>query len=281
MVTTKSNCAKRVLLRLVSRLKIWSPMQLIIWGAMFCAISAPCAELTPHTTTIEGRRPVYWASVRADSFVASVTMQPTVLPFDMNSSNSIKGETGDFKPVTYLFGKGMLNRRDLSQIDRIYSVARTRRVPIVSSGGDWVIAEFFGANSHVPTCRYEMLGKTVRTQYILDPRGRVVRIADMGWRTDVADPRRSGDIRANPNKHATWIRVFDLSGKGDLNLVATAWVVDVRERGPDDSPPVQDELRFSDANGKRVWADQRRFEAALQLNLTAGEIAVSHSCPID
>jgi hypothetical protein len=281
MTGVKPHRAERVALRLASRSRIWLPMQLIVFGATFFTVSALRAEPASHTITIESSRPAYWARVRDDGFVTSVTMQPNALPLDMNSSNSIEGETGDFKPVTYRFGKGILNRRALSPIDRIYTVARIRAVPIVSSGGDWVIAESFEADSHVPRCRYEMLGQTVRTQYVLDKHGRVVRVADIGWRTDVADPRRSGDIRSNPGKHATWIRVFDVNGKGGLNLIGTAWVVDARERGLDDSPPARAELRFSDANGKRVWADQRRFEAALGLDLAARAIAMPQTNPID
>jgi hypothetical protein len=272
MIAAKTHCAEQVALRFESKLRIWMLMPLIVLGA----ISTPCTGLASHMTSIEGRRPSYWGSVRDNGFVASVTMQPTVLPLDMNSGNSIKAEAGGFKPVTYLFGERILNRRALARIDTIYQVARTRRVPIVSTGGDWVIAEFFRAGSHVPQCRYEMLGKSVRTQYILDPRGRVVRIADVGWQTDVADPRRSGNLRVGPGKHATWIRVFDVSGNRALNLIAAAWVVDAGERGPDDSPPLQGQLRFGNAKGKSIWVDQRRFESALGLDLTARAIAVSN-----
>jgi hypothetical protein len=138
-----------------------------------------------------------------------------------------------------------------------------------------MIAESFQAGSHTPKYRYEMLGRVVRTQYILDSHGRVVRIADIGWRTDVSDPRRSGDIRASYGVHATWIRIFDVNGKGGLNLVADARVADTRERRPDDSPPAQDKLIFSNLNGQQTWPDQRHFEAALGLDLTAKAIALS------
>lgn len=261
----------RVELRLASHARISLLKQLIVFGAM----SMPCAGFASRLSSIEGQQPTYWGSVRDDGFVASVTMRPTALPFDMNRGNSIKGETGEFKPVTYLFGERLLKRKALSSIEKIYSVARIRRVPIVSSGGDWVIAEFFGAGSHIPKYRYEMLGKTVQTQYVLDLRGRVIRLADIGWRTDVANPLRSGDIRVDASKHATWIRVFDVRGNGDLHLVATAWVVDTGMREPDDAPPACDQLRFGNANGKSIWADQRRFESALGLDFTARAIAVS------
>jgi hypothetical protein len=122
------------------------------------------AKAAPHTTLLEGTRPAYLARIRDDGSVASVTMQPATLPLDMNSGNSIKGETGDFKPVTYRFGARVLNRRSLSHIARVYSVQRARIVPIVSSGGDWVIAASFGAGSHTPTFRYEMLGAAVQSQ---------------------------------------------------------------------------------------------------------------------
>jgi hypothetical protein len=235
------------------------------------SLSSHDAEAGPRTTLLEGTHPAYVARIRDDGSVALVTMQPTALALDMNSDNSIKGETGDFKPVTYRFGAGVLNRRSLSHIDKVYSVERIRAVPIVSSGGDWVVAEFFGAGSHTPKFRYEILGTAVRSQYVLDRQGRITRIADIGWRTDTADPARSGLVVGT---HATWIRVFDVNKKGVPKLVAAAWTNDVRERGVDDAPPVLQELKFGDANGKPIWADQQRLKAALGLDLTARAVSV-------
>jgi hypothetical protein len=246
---------------------------IVIASALACSLCAHDAQAASRTTPYESTRPAYVAHVRDDGSVASVTMQPAALALDMNTDNSIKGETGDFKPVTYRFGVGVLNRRSLSRIDKAYSVERIRVVPIVSSGGDWVVAEYFGAGSHTPKFRYEMLGTTVRSQYVLDRRGRTMRIADIGWRTDTADPARSGLVAGT---HATWIRVFDVKKNGRPRLVAAAWTNDVRERGSDDAPPVLQELKFGDANGKPIWADQQRFEAALGLDLTARAVSVEH-----
>jgi hypothetical protein len=246
---------------------------IIITTALACSLSTQAAEARPHTTLYESTRPAYVARIRDDGSVASITMQPSALPLDMNPDNSIKGETGDFKPVTYRFGAGVLNRRSLSRIDKVYSVERIRVVPIVSSGGDWVVAEFLAAGSRTPRFRYEMLGTTIKSQYVLDRQGRVIRIADIGWRTDTADPVRSGLVSGT---HPTWIRVFDVNKKGQPKLVAAAWTNDVRERGSDDASPALHDLKFGDANGKPMWADQQRFEAALGLDFTAKAVLAEH-----
>jgi hypothetical protein len=252
-------------------------IKLLIAGMVFTALaSSPPIQnaiAAPHTTLLESTRPAYLARIRDDGSVASVSMHPATLPLDMNTDNSIKGETGDFKPVTYRFGAGVLNRRSLSSISQLYSVQRVRFVPIVSSGGDWVIAESFGAGSHKPTFRYEMLGTAVRSQYILDGQGNVTRIADIGWQTDTADPARAGIV---VGAHATWIRVFDVNKKGRLKLVAAAWTNATGKRGADDPPPAQRELGFGDANGRPIWADQQRFEKALGLDFTARAVSVEH-----
>jgi hypothetical protein len=244
-----------------------------ITTALTCLPSTHVAEAASPTTLYESTRPAYVARIRDDGSIASITMRPIALPLDMNAANSIKGETGDYKPVTYRFGAGVLSRRSLSRIDKVYSVERIRAVPIVSSGGDWVVAEFFGAGSHTPRFRYEMLGSAVKRQYVLDRQGRVIRIADVGWQTDNADPARSGLVVGT---HPSWIRVFDVNKKGRPKLVAAAWTNDVRERTSDDASPMLRDLRFGDANGKPIWPDQPRFEAALGLDFSAKAVVAEH-----
>ncbi|WP_233869162.1 hypothetical protein [Paraburkholderia adhaesiva] len=134
------------------------------------------------------------------------------------------------------------------------------------------MAEFFGAGSHIPKCRYEMLRKTVLIEYVLDPYGRVMRIADIGWQTDSADPRRTGKQVMYVGKYRTWIRVYDVDSRGVLRLVAAAWSTRSQEHRSDDLPPAENELVFGNVRGKRLWANRRNFEAALGLDLTARAI---------
>ncbi|RQH02186.1 hypothetical protein [Paraburkholderia dinghuensis] len=252
----------------------WPAGLIAIAIGSLCVTSAQTAESAEHTTSIEGQRPAYYARIRDDGSVKSVSMSPTALRLDMNSGNSIKAEAADFKPVTYWFGKSVLNRKMLARISSVYTVPRIRTVPIVSSGGDWVVAEFFGAGSHIPNCRYEMLRKTVLTQYVLDSRGRVMRIADIGWQTDSADPRRTDEHVMYVGKYRTWIRAYDVDSRGDLRLVAAAWSTRSQEHRSGDLPPAENELVFGNVRGKQLWANKRNFEAALGLDLAARAILV-------
>lgn len=241
--------------------------------ALFGAIHVQTAESAERATWLEGHRPAYSARIRDDGSVKSISMSPTVLRLDMNRGNSIKAEAADFKPVTYWFRKAVLKREALAQISGVYAVPRIRTVPIVSSGGDWVIAEFFGGRSHIPKCRYEMSRKTVLTQYVLDGRGRVVRIADIGWQTDSSDPERTDARVMRVGKHRTWIRVYDVDGQGVSRLVAAAWAKRSQEYKADDPPPAENELAFGNPRGTQLWTDRPRFEAALGLDLAAKLIA--------
>jgi hypothetical protein len=112
----------------------------VIATVLLVVIHLQAAEPAERTTWIEGRRPAYSARIRDDGSVKSISMSPTVLRLDMNSGNSIKAEAADFKPVTYWFRKKALKRQALAQIGSVYAVPRIRTVPIVSSGGGWVVA---------------------------------------------------------------------------------------------------------------------------------------------
>lgn len=240
--------------------------------ALVGAIHLQAAESAERTTWLEGQRPAYSARIRDDGSVKSISMSPTVLRLDMNSGNSIKAEAADFKPVTYWFRKSVLKRQALAQISSVYAVSRIRTVPVVSTGGDWVVAEFFGARSHVPKCRYEMSGRKVLTQYVLDRRGRVIRIADIGWQTDTADPERSDAHVMRIGNFRTWIRVYDVDGHGVPRLAAAAWATRSQEQKAGDFPPAENELAFGNARGTPLWVNRQQFEAALGLDLAASLI---------
>ncbi|WP_157694745.1 hypothetical protein [Caballeronia fortuita] len=72
----------------------------------------------------------------------------------MSVANSIKSETGEFKPARYSFPAARVPQTLLTHLTGIYGYERRRDVPIVSTGGDWVIAEYFRAGSHVPVSRF-------------------------------------------------------------------------------------------------------------------------------
>lgn len=236
------------------------------------SIHISSAHAAEPTTALEGHHPAFYAQIRTDRSIKSLSIQPTLLPLDIDSGNAIKGETGDYKPATYWFRKQALRADQLRPITRVYAVARVRMVPIVSSGGNWVVAEYFDARSHVPACRYTLLGDTVLSQYVLDKRGKVVRIADIGWRTDSDVPERAAARTTPIGKHPTWIRVFDVRADGTLRLVATAWSNRGESDKADAPPPRPDELRFGDAQGHPVWTGMRQFETALGLDLSAKKI---------
>jgi hypothetical protein len=248
-------------------------LPVLLLTGLLASIQTAGAAPAEHTTELEGRHSSFFALVRDDGSVKSVSLQPALLPLDIDSGNAIKGETGDFKPATYWFRKETLRAQQLNPITRIYAVARVRTVPIVSSGGDWVVAEYFAAGSHVPACRYTLLGESVLSQYVLDRHGKVVRIADVGWRTDTDVPERAA-LRVTPiGQHPTWIRVFDVNADGALRLMGTAWTLHAPHAGSDAPPPRPEDLRFGNAEGRERWTTMRQFETALGLDLSAKRIA--------
>lgn len=117
-----------------------------------------------------------------------------------------------------------------------------------------------------------MSGRKVLTQYVLDRRGRVIRIADIGWQTDTADPERSDAHVMRIGNFRTWIRVYDVDGHGVPRLAAAAWATRSQEQKADDSPPAENELAFGNARGKPLWVNRQQFEAALGLDLAASLI---------
>ncbi len=124
--------------------------------------------------------PPYVANV-AHGELISVAMPPRLLKLDMNDHNAVRSETGDYKPARYSFPAAHVPERTLHRLTDLYGYDRRRDVPIVSSGGDWVMAEYFLAGSHVPVARFQMLGKHVQRQEQLDRAGRTVRTIAIGW----------------------------------------------------------------------------------------------------
>ncbi|KIG04007.1 hypothetical protein [Caballeronia concitans] len=237
---------------------------------------AACAFAASGTAriveTIESTHPPYFAKV-SDGQVVSVALQPQALPRDMNPSNSIRSETGDFKPARYAFPGARVPKSVLTRLTDIYRYDRRRDVPIVSSGGDWVIAEYFRAGSHVPLARFQLLGKEVQRQERLDRTGKAVEVIVVGWAPaasteddDKTDPGTLGE-------HPAWIRVFKLSTAGKRTLVALAWRKKAFIAAPDryDAPDERD-LVFGLPSGVAKWPTEEAFLKAEHIDLNAASL---------
>ncbi|MBB5503131.1 hypothetical protein HDG37_007370 [Paraburkholderia sp. MM5384-R2] len=80
----------------------------------------------------------------------------------MNPENSVRSETNAYKPARYYFTGVTVPCTILSHLNEGYRYDRRWDIPIVSTAGDWVIAEYFRANSHIPTVRFRLLGNNVQ-----------------------------------------------------------------------------------------------------------------------
>ncbi len=219
---------------------------------------------------VESSRPPYFAQIDGGRLL-SLTIGPRQLALDMNPENSIRSETNDFKFARYHFPNSMVPRAVLANLREIYRYDRRRDVPIVSSGGDWVIAEYFRANSHIPIVRFRLLGKRVQRQEQLDSSGKVTRIVLVGWapHNSIEDDEQSEDASA-PGEHAAWIRVLKVSATGKKTLVAIAWKAggDKVSMSTDDEPKDGD-LYFGLPDGTRRWHSMGEFTKSLDVDLHA------------
>ena len=235
-----------------------------------CGSALPRAE--PSIKTVESSRPPYVARTAGDALI-SITLPPKLLGLDMNVENSIASETGDFKPARYSFPGTAVPQSVLHDLTRIYRYDRRRDVPIVSSGGDWVIAEYFAANSHVPASRFRLLGKQVQRQELLDRAGRTIRIITIGWaRRSTAEDDETTNM-SELGEHPAWIRVFKVSPAGKKTLVALAW----RRKGFATVPETYDEpdeelLMFGLPDGTVKWRTKAEFLKAQDIDLNAAKL---------
>ncbi|MDR5756136.1 hypothetical protein [Caballeronia sp. LZ035] len=239
---------------------------------VFLSLSAPLHATAPGRW-IESSDPPYVARV-ADGALLSIQLQPVRLKLDMNAHNSVRSETDDFKPARYSFPRAHVPQAVLHRLTDIYRYERRRDVPIVSSGGNWVIAEYFPAHSHIPVARFQLLGGRVQRQERLDRNGRTTQIVVIGW-ARVAAPadEEASDLTALGERPA-WIRVFRVSPSGSRTLVAVAR----RKRSftapphPDDVPHA-DDLTFGSAKGAPEWRSMAEFAAAQDIDLDAAALS--------
>ncbi|WP_156967194.1 hypothetical protein [Paraburkholderia ferrariae] len=226
------------------------------------------ASATPEI--IESSKPPYFAKIEGPRLV-SLTIEPRQLALDMNAENSIRSETNDFKPARYYFPNSLVPRSILSHLSGVYGYARRRDVPIVSSGGDWVISEFFPANSHIPLARFRLLGGKVQRQEQLDSSGKVTKIVLVGWapKGSVVDAEQR-DNTAPLGEHAAWIRVLNVSPTGKTTLVAMAWKASgaIGSTKMDDDPK-ESELYFGLPDGTRRWNSMDEFARSTGVDLRA------------
>ena len=235
----------------------------LIWHGAFASFPKE-----PVTETIESSSPPWFAKTTGGALI-SVTLPPKLLPLDMNAANSIKAEAGGFKPVRYSFPDATVPRSVLHNLTRVYTYARRRDVPIVSSGGDWVIAEYYRAGSHIPASRFQLLGNQVQRQEQLDRTGRITRIIAIGWapRTalddDTIDTSKLGDCPA-------WIRVFTVSPSGKKTLTALAWRTKrFTSASAADIAPDDKDLVFGLPDGSVKWNTKKAFLTANDIDLDA------------
>lgn len=243
----------------------------IVIGEPACATSAMSA--TPSIRTVQSSHPPYVADV-ANERLISIRLQPQALKLDMNAVNSIKSEAGDdFKPARYTFPAAHVPRSVLSHLSGIYGYDRRRDVPIVSSGGDWVIAEYFRAGSHIPVTRFQLLGKQVQRQEQLDQAGRTVRLIVVGWARASDRDDEASDL-SRLGEHPAWIRVFDVLPGGKKQLVALAWRKTRFQSAPDTyDAPKDNELAYGLPNGLVKWQTMEQFTRAEHIDLDARSLA--------
>ncbi|WP_244848008.1 hypothetical protein [Caballeronia sp. SL2Y3] len=219
--------------------------------------------------TVQSSHPPYVANV-ADGHLLSIALPPMRLRLDMNAANSIRSETGDFKPARYSFPEARVPQSVLSSLTDIYRYDRRRDVPIVSSGGDWVIAEYFRAGSHVPVVRFQLLGKQVQRQEVLDRTGKAVEIVTVGWTSSTAKDDEDTTEPSTVDTHPAWIRVFKVSPAGQKTLVALAWRKTRFLVAPDRyATPEDTELVFGLPDGKSKWRTKAEFLKACNIDLDA------------
>lgn len=224
---------------------------------------------------VQSSHPPYVASV-ANGRLVSITLPPQQLKLDMNAANSIASETGDFKPARYAFPDARVPQSLLSHLTGIYAYDRRRDVPIVSSGGDWVVAEYFRAGSHIPVSRFQLLGKQVRRQEQLDRDGRTVRIVEVGWARASATGESDGAELSALDEHPAWLRVFKVLPGGKRQLVALAWRKTRFTTAPDTyDEPKDGELAYGLPNGVVKWHSMREFARAENIDLDASSLAGS------
>lgn len=224
--------------------------------------------------TIESSHPPYIARVDGDRLL-SITVEPRQLAMDMNPRNSIKSETNSFKPARYRFPNANVPRSVLKHLADVYRYDRRRDVPIVSSGGNWVIAEYFRANSHVPLVRFRLLGKTVQRQEQLDSSGKVTGIVMVGWapRNSIEDEEESDNASAL-GEHAAWIRVLKVSATGKKTPVAVAWkAAGGAVSSSTDDEPQESDLHFGRPDGTRRWRSMSEFTRSLGIDLHAESLS--------
>jgi hypothetical protein len=249
-------------------LKTWLIAATIIAGYRPVGAVAASAVLHP-AKTIQSEHPSYVAKV-ADGQLISIKMQPQTLKLDMNSANSIQSETGDFKPARYTFPETAAPQSVLTRLTDIYKYDRRRDVPIVSSGGDWVIAEYFRGGSHIPTTRFQLLGKQVQHQELLDAAGRTTKVVVVGWaRASAAYDDETSDLSALGD-HPAWIRVFKVTPGGKKQLAAIAWRKAPFSHTPDTyDEPKSNDLEYGSTVGVVKWRNQTDFIRAENIDLEA------------
>ncbi|SAL72572.1 hypothetical protein AWB71_04535 [Caballeronia peredens] len=226
--------------------------------------------------TIQSSRPPYVASISGDALTA-ITIAPQALKLDMNARNSIRSETGDFKPARYSFPDARVPSSVLRRLTDIYRYDRRRDVPIVSSGGDWVVAEYFAANSHSPAVRFRLLGKRVQRQERLDHAGRTTKLVVVGWANMSARDDNNDNDYADLSAlgpHPAWIRVFDVSRDGKQTLVALAWRKRAFTKSPEsDDEPADADLAFGTPGGTLKWRTKAEFLKANGIDLNAESLS--------
>jgi hypothetical protein len=122
----------------------------------------------------------------------------------------------------------------------------------------------------VPVARFQLLGKRVQRQELLDGAGRIVKIVVVGWNRDSArDDEESADLSAL-GPHPAWIRVFSVSATGRKTLVALAWRKRAFTTAPDaDNAPADGELAFGLPGGVVKWHTKTEFLKANDIDLDA------------
>jgi len=246
----------------------------VAFVALLNSHGAHAARPSTHSSeTVQSSNPPYFASVSGDALTA-IALSPGLLKLDMNPVNAIRSETGDFKPARYSFPDARVPRSVLRRLSDIYRYDRRRDVPIVSSGGDWVIAEYFAANSHVPVARFRLLGRRVQCQEQLDRAGRTVKIVMVGWaRSSDREDDEAPDLSAL-GEHPAWIRVFTVSRAGVRTLVALAWRRSRFTTAPQaDDVPQDSELAFGAPGGVVKWHTKSELLKANHIDLDARSLS--------